>query len=87
MTVKRIIAIILIFLLGVLAWVVLPTSYLLTDPSANINWVRGLGREPQAWMPAPVFLILLMIAFPLVVYLPTHLLLKRLFAVPRSRRC
>ena len=71
----------------VLAWVVLPASYLLTDPAANINWVRGLGREPQAWMPAPVYLILLMIAFPLVVYLPTHLLLERLFAAPRSRRC
>ena len=71
----------------VLAWVVLPASYLLTDPAANINWVRGLGREPQAWMPAPVYLILLMIAFPLVVYLPTHLLLERLFAAPRSSRC
>ncbi len=69
----------------VVAWVVLPATYLLTDPSANINWVRGLGREPQDWMPAPVYLILLMIAFPLVVYLPTHLLLKRLFAATRSR--
>ena len=71
----------------VLAWVLLPATYLLTDPSANINWVRGLGREPQAWMPAPVYLILLMIAFPVVIYLPTHLLLQRLFAAPRSRRC
>lgn len=71
----------------VLAWVVLPATYLLTDPSANINWVRGLGREPQAWMPGPVYLILLMIAFPVVVYLPTHLLLERLFAAPRSSRC
>jgi hypothetical protein len=71
----------------VLAWVVLPATYLLTDPAANINWVRGLGREPQAWMPAPVYLILVMIAFPLVVYLPTHFLLKWLFAAPCSRRC
>ncbi len=69
------------------AWVVLPVTYLLTDPSANINWVRGLGHEPQAWMPAPVYLLLLMIAFPVVVYLPTHLLLGQLFSAPRSRRC
>ena len=69
----------------VVAWVVLPVSYLLTEPAANINWVRGLGREPQDWMPAPVYLLLLMFVFPMVVYLPTHLLLKRLFAAPRSR--
>jgi len=72
---------------SVLAWVVLPATYLFTDPKANINWVRGFGREPQAWMPAPVYLVLLMIAIPLVVYLPTHLLLGRLFAAPRSKRC
>jgi hypothetical protein len=71
----------------VLAWVLLPATYLLTDPTANINWVRGLGREAQDWMPAPVYLILLMIAFPVIIYLPTHLLLERLFADPRSRRC
>lgn len=71
----------------IVAWLVLPATYLLTDPSANINWVRGLGREPQAWMPAPVYLIVLMIAAPLVLYLPTHLLLKWLFGAPRSSRC
>lgn len=71
----------------VLAWVVLPATWLLTDPAANINWVRSLGREPQSWMPAPLYLVLLMIAFPLVVYLPTHMLLSRLFAAPGSKRC
>lgn len=71
----------------VLAWVVLPATYLFADPSANINWVRGFGREPQAWMPAPLYLALLMIAIPLVLYLPTHLLLKWLFAAPHSTRC
>jgi hypothetical protein len=30
-------------------------------------------------MPAPLYLVLLMIAFPLALYLPTHLVLKRLF--------
>ncbi|MDH3419525.1 MAG: membrane-associated protein [Gammaproteobacteria bacterium] len=69
----------------VLAWAVLAATYLFTDPAANINWVRGFGREPQTWMAAPVYLVLLMIAIPLVVYLPTHLLLKWLFAAPRSR--
>jgi len=62
-----------------LAWIVLPASYLLTKPSDNVNWVYGLAGGTQKWMPAPLYLLLLMIAFPLVLYLPTHLLLKRLF--------
>ena len=63
-----------------LAWIVLPLSYFLAKPSDNVNWVYGLGGGTQKWMPAPLYLVLLMIAFPLVLYLPTHLLLKRLFS-------
>jgi hypothetical protein len=62
-----------------LAWIVLPLSYFLTKPSDNVNWVYGLGGGTQKWMPAQLYLVLLMIAFPLVLYWPTHLLLKRLF--------
>lgn len=62
-----------------LAWVVLPVSIFLTKPSENINWVYGPGGGPQKWMPAPLYLVLLMLAFPLVLYLPTHFVLKKLF--------
>jgi hypothetical protein len=62
-----------------LAWVVLPVSYFLTKPSENVNWVYGPGGEPQKWMPAPLYLVLLMLAFPLVLYLPTHFVLKKIF--------
>jgi hypothetical protein len=62
----------------VLAWVVLPVSYWLTDPGKNINWVRGLRGEPQKWMPGRLYLVLVMLGLPLFVYLPTHLVLKRL---------
>lgn len=62
-----------------LAWIILPMSYLLTEPSENINWVYGFRSQPQRWMPAPLYLTLLMILFPLVIYLPTHFLLKGLF--------
>ncbi len=62
-----------------LAWVVLPVSYFLTKRSENINWVYGPGGGPQKWMPAPLYLVLLMLAFPLVLYLPTHFVLKKLF--------
>jgi hypothetical protein len=64
----------------VLAWIVLPVSYFLTKPSENVNWVYGLGGGPQKWLPAPLYLMLLMLAFPLVLYLPTHFLLKKIFS-------
>ena len=64
-----------------LAGIVLPVSYFLTNPSQNVNWVRGLGnRGQQNWLPAPLYLILLMLAFPIVLYLPTHFLLRKLFS-------
>ncbi len=62
-----------------LSWIVLPLSYLLTKPSENVNRVYGLGEKPQTWMPAPLFVALLMVLFPLLVYLPTHLILEKVF--------
>ena len=68
----------------VVALVVLPLSYLLGNPHENVNWVYGFGQNPQRILPAPLFVILLMVLFPLVVYLSTHLLFARIFraAVP-----
>lgn len=46
----------------------------------NINYVYGLSDErAQEWMPAPLFLAVLMVALPTVIFLPTHLLLRKLF--------
>ena len=64
---------------SVLAWVVLPLTYLCTDPAKNINWVRGPGTEPQKLVPPLLYLLLLMVGFSLLVYLPTHLLLQVFF--------
>jgi len=69
---------------SLLAWIVFPVSYLVSDPAANINWVYGFGNTPQTWLPGPLYVLLLMALFPLVIYLPTHLVLGRLFAAPRS---
>lgn len=62
-----------------LAWILLPLTYLLTDPVNNINWVYGPGSEVQQLVPGPVFVIILMILFPIVIYLPSHLFLNKLF--------
>jgi hypothetical protein len=63
----------------IVALVVLPLSYLVSDAQENVNWVYGFGQNPQRLLPAPLFVILLMPLFPLVVYLPTHLLFIRIF--------
>ena len=62
-----------------LAWVVLILSYRFTEPGENVNWVFGLGAKPQRRIPPLAYLGLLMAGFPLVIHLPTHLLLQRFF--------
>ena len=62
----------------VLALVVLPLSFWLTDPKENVNWVFGPGGRPQKRLPPLLYLGLLLIGFPALVYLPTHLLLQLL---------
>jgi len=65
------------------ALVVLPITYAVSDPADNINWVFGPGSKPQHYLPPPLYLAVLMIFLPLVIYLPTHWILSRLFAAKR----
>jgi hypothetical protein len=61
----------------VLAWLVLPLTYLLTERE-NVNWVYGPRSKRQIRISERLYLLLLMLAFPLFVYLPTHLMLSAL---------
>jgi hypothetical protein len=61
------------------AVVVLPLSYLCSNPHENVNWVYGFGARPQTKVPAPLFVILVLLMFSFVIYLPTHLLFSRIF--------
>lgn len=62
-----------------LAWVLLPLTWWLTEPGNNVNWVHGIGPEPVRIMPPVLYLLLYMALLPVVIYLPAHLLLRRLF--------
>jgi hypothetical protein len=62
-----------------LAWLVLPATLLLTPAKKNVNWVRGFGHPPRSPWPLPVHFALVMLAYPLAIYWPTHWLLGRLF--------
>jgi len=68
----------------ILAVVVLPLSYLVSNPRENVNWVYGFGEHPQSTLPAGVFLLLVMVIYPIVVYLPTHLLFAKIFPSPTA---
>ena len=63
----------------ILASIILPLSYFFTRRSENVNWVHGFGNEPTRWLSPPLHVLLLMILFPLVIYLPTHLFLRIFF--------
>jgi hypothetical protein len=66
------------------SWLVMPVTYALTDPDKNINWVFGPGAKPQHALPPLLYLGFLMAIVPLVVYLPTHLVLVRAFRPPQT---
>jgi hypothetical protein len=63
----------------VLAWIALPLSYFFTRRSENVNWVHGFGNQPHLFLSPPLHILMLMISFPIVIYLPTHFLLQALF--------
>jgi hypothetical protein len=66
-----------------LAWTVFGLSALLTSdlngPAGNLNMIYGLSETtPQAWMSARLWVVFVMVAWPLTVYVPSHFALKRL---------
>ncbi len=72
------------------AWLLLLLSYGLTSdphgPAGNLNMVYGLSpTEAQSWMSPGLWLLLVMVFCPVCWYLPTHLVLRRLFRMPHAR--
>jgi uncharacterized membrane protein YhaH (DUF805 family) len=68
-----------LFAQTVLAWIVLILTKLATSSSDNINWVHGLGEDAYTPIDPVLYLSLYLILLPLVVFLPMHMLLARLF--------
>jgi len=71
-----------------LAWALLIICYFISpappsdDPNlpVNINYVFGWNdSSPQTLMARPLWLLTLIVALPLLLFLPTHLALQRLF--------
>lgn len=63
-----------------IAWIVLPLTYWLADPKVeNVNWVFGWTTQPQTRIPPLAYLGVVMVVGPVLVYVPTHLFLLRVF--------
>lgn len=61
-----------------LAWTILLICYFFTDPNDNINWSFGPGDAPQDVISSWLYLALIMIAYPIAIYLPSHFLVRRI---------
>jgi hypothetical protein len=67
-----------LFAQTLVAWVVLPLTLWLAPPEKNVNWVRGFGHPPRTPLPLPAHVALMMLAWPLLIHLPTHWVLRAL---------
>jgi hypothetical protein len=60
--------------------VILPVCFFFTDPVRALNGVFGpSGEHPQTWMAPGLWLMVMMLVYPVGVFLPTHLVLRRTF--------
>ena len=58
------------------AWVVVPINYFWRSEQ-DVNWARGPFFHEQHLLPGLLYLFLYLILVPLLVYWPTHLVLRR----------
>jgi hypothetical protein len=57
------------------AWIVVPVNYF-WRPEHDVNWARGLFFHEQHAIPGWAYLLVYLVAVPLLVYFPTHLFLN-----------
>ncbi|AXQ31710.1 hypothetical protein D0B54_12065 [Solimonas sp. K1W22B-7] len=76
---------------GLASLLVLVCYFFMPPPSrqrglapVNINYVYGFNSdEPQHWMPQRAWLMLVLLGFPLLLYLPAHVLLLQCMPMAR----
>jgi len=66
-----------------IVWILLPATYLLTPSEHNINWVHGPFGEPQEVVAPGLYLLLIMVVYPLVFVLG-HLVVQGVQRLARS---
>src|SRR5207247_1887208 len=64
--------------------VLLVTTYALTTPSDDINWVYGLSGSPQRSIDPRTYLLLVIAVYPLAFHWPAHAAFTRMFPSPQD---
>jgi hypothetical protein len=66
------------------AVVLLPICWVVSDPTLNLNWVYKPFNQPQELMAPALYLLVCIVGYSVLLFLPTHLLLKRLFGEKKA---
>jgi len=66
------------------ACVLLPVCWLAADATVNLNWVWKPFGRPQSVMAPGLYLLVCIVGYTVLLFLPTHFLLAKLFPPPRS---
>ena len=76
----------------VLLWLILPLSFVAAPPPDNLNWLWSPFGIEQTWIEPGYYLLFSMIAYPAVLFWPTHRLLlgwarrRRIPVLPNDHR-
>lgn len=68
----------------IMYWIIIIVTYLIIPPLENINWVFVPLERNWYWMPSWVWLTVMLVALPIGVFLPTHLLYLRFCKIKRK---
>ena len=63
-------------------WALLVTTYHVTEPGDDINWVYGLSGSPQHRINPTIYLLLVMAVYPIAFHWPAHVAFTRIFPAP-----
>jgi len=64
--------------------VLLPICWWGWDESLNLNWVYKPFNKTQTWMSPALYLLVCIVGYVVLVFLPTHLILRKVFSPPPS---
>lgn len=64
-----------------ICWTILPVTAWLADPERNVNWIEAPFGVPQVWLPDWLYVLACMLAYPLLLYLPSEAILRHLLPV------
>ena len=64
----------------ILYWLILSVTYFFTSHQENINWVFLPQAYALTWISPLAWCALLFISFPLLVFLPSHYVYKKIFS-------